>query len=218
MGEAALSDVPWPDYDHTQNKVVLLAAQTGVLLRTRHPFSVTGQDETLAVNFHQALDDEDFAECPRCRPRWFDMTRSARPRHPHQLPRSRRPQEARGFQSLDRGQQPRFGQVPAHMPKLSQLEEMLSARVHVYVVVKKLSASGLFLGLMQPLSPSQTLMVSSRDSHVLNSVLDAEHCSTHSGSSDTNGTLPGENQPLLAWREFSRCQTSQCWMYARWAS
>lgn len=92
--------------------------------------ALTAEDEGLMANFHKA---QDFVECPRCRRRWFDVRLiKGICSKCHAADDRKRPEDP-NFWTRANGLD--FGDVPAHLPKLSQLEEQLIARVHVHVEV-----------------------------------------------------------------------------------
>lgn len=92
--------------------------------------ALTPEDRGYMAEFHDEVDGDECAECPRCRRRWFDvgLTRGICNKC-HSADDCKRPDEPFFWSkenTLD------FGDVPAHLPQLSQLEEQMIARVHVH--------------------------------------------------------------------------------------
>jgi hypothetical protein len=92
------------------------------------------EDRVRLQKFRAELEQDTMAECSRCKQKWFDIKLQddgvCKPCHSRD--RTRLPLDPEFFSAandLD------FGDVPAHLPQLSQVEEQLIARVHVHVEV-----------------------------------------------------------------------------------
>ncbi|PVH68415.1 hypothetical protein DL98DRAFT_391768, partial [Cadophora sp. DSE1049] len=87
----------------------------------------------LIQNFHTALDGVRMKYCLRCRERWFSM--------------GLRNETCNACFLRDKGSQSPFlmsadnemdpGEIPAHLPALTQVEEMIIARSHVQMLVHR---------------------------------------------------------------------------------
>ncbi|KPM39851.1 hypothetical protein AK830_g6688 [Neonectria ditissima] len=90
-------------------------------------------DRALLAQWQQELDSNVMEYCPRCHKKWFDMEMrngicSSCYRHDNG-----QPPEVPNFFSADNALE--LGDVLAHLPTLTQVEEMLIARVYVHVQV-----------------------------------------------------------------------------------
>ncbi len=94
--------------------------------------AVSPEDADLLQRFCETLNNERMELCLRCRHRWFsmdlkhDVCKSCRSKD------SGKPPESLFFYSAENLD---FGDVPAHLEPLTQVEEMFIARLHVHVQV-----------------------------------------------------------------------------------
>jgi hypothetical protein len=104
---------------------------------SRNPnLPLTEEEWQLLQSFHEELDKDVLEECRVCQERWFNMDISggicARCRR---RDKNRAEDEPELF-SKDNLMDP--GSVPEHLPALTQVEEMLIARVHVCLEVRQI--------------------------------------------------------------------------------
>ncbi|XP_044714708.1 DDE superfamily endonuclease domain-containing protein [Hirsutella rhossiliensis] len=96
--------------------------------------ALSEEDRALVQEFYTALNDDKVHSCIRCQERWFDMKRNSSKICSRCIGRDRKkaldePYFFSAANNLD------FGEVPANLPDLTMVEEMLIARVHVHVKV-----------------------------------------------------------------------------------
>jgi hypothetical protein len=84
-------------------------------------------------SFHAAMNQVEMETCGRCKERWFTMDLKAQVCHACFL-RDKRNQSP-FLMSADNNMDP--GEVPAHLPELTQVEEMIIARSHVQMMVHR---------------------------------------------------------------------------------
>ncbi|KAF5711868.1 ATP-dependent DNA helicase PIF1 [Fusarium mundagurra] len=103
---------------------------------------LSDRDQQLISDWQSDLDSQTMEHCPRCRVRWFGINirngicRSCRYRDTVPSGRGTRNQRREGepyFWTHENNLDP--GDIPEHLPELTQVEEMLISRVHVHVQV-----------------------------------------------------------------------------------
>ena len=86
-------------------------------------------------DFHEALNSQTMEFCQRCKERWFDLRISgdicARC---HRRDRQRKPDEPCLFSEANNTDP---GPLPSSLPLLIQMEETLTARVHVFIEIRR---------------------------------------------------------------------------------
>ena len=98
--------------------------------------AVQEEDHLLLKRFWTALETEQMEYCHRCREQWFDMClKDGICKRCISRDKIRRPDEPYFFSHENRLD---FGVVPAHLPQLTQVEEMLIARVYVFVNIMQI--------------------------------------------------------------------------------
>jgi len=99
--------------------------------------ALSPEDEARRQTFLKALDEVQMTACSRCKERWFDM--KLKEGVCHRCERHDADNRRRGgvyLWSAENDMDP--GEVDASLPVLTQTEEMLIARVHVYVEVRQI--------------------------------------------------------------------------------
>lgn len=99
--------------------------------------ALSPEDEARRQEFLKALDEVQMTTCSRCKERWFDM--KLKESVCHRCERHDSDNRRNGvvfLWSAENDMDP--GEVDAALPVLTQTEEMLIARVHVYVEVRQI--------------------------------------------------------------------------------
>lgn len=98
--------------------------------------AVSEEHWSYITNFNNALDDLSLEECTSCNECWFDMQIEDGICHFCRA----KPNRQHLYSAANNND---VGSVPAHLPELSEIEEMLIARAHVHIQLRKIKGQQL---------------------------------------------------------------------------
>lgn len=113
--------------------MTLVRGQGRILMRDGT--AIPAENWQLIENFKESMEKERMETCNRCQERWFNM-KLAVAGVCNRCRKTRDEDKQPYLMSNDNDMDP--GEVPPHLPKLSQVQEMLIARAHVHVEAKRI--------------------------------------------------------------------------------